>query len=265
MVRFSGSRLARTNGGAELIAFTRTSSCGRLSDSDDSTHVKKKQKSPKKRKPTTSNCPVCSTSLSEDAKKLLASFGSTLDTRQRIDFCKGHKKLDAIKAAANSKYPAADINWQNIRDRASAYMAALEAIVKGERQTRFRGSASDDAKKTKGNVKAVFQSNFQGYTPGYYGPKGAFIFGEMILSKLGGVLSQYGSRDELIAKSGAAAFTQTVLVPELAVRLIMEDMNVDEDEAAGIMLETVGIGELLNDDQGGDSDDEFEGSGWVSV
>lgn len=198
-------------------------------------------------------------------KALLKTYGTNLDTRRRIDFCRGHKKIAAEESAEKNNYPASSIDWNKLRTRIKAQIPDLEKIVKGEKESRFRGGAADDAKATKGNVKAVFQSNFQGYTPGYYGPKGAFIFGEVILSELGGILNQYGSKDALITKSGAAAFTQTVLVPELAVRLIMQDMKVGEERAAEIMIETVGIGELLNDDQGGDSDGEFDESGWISV
>lgn len=39
-----------------------------------------------------------------------------------------------------------------------------------------------------------------------------------------------------------------MLVPELAVQLIKEDMQVDEDRARAILKGSAGIGELLNDD-----------------
>lgn len=41
-------------------------------------------------------------------------------------------------------------------------------------------------------------------------------------------------------------YSQAVLVPELAVRLIKEDMDVDDDSARQIMRESVDIGEKLN-------------------
>ncbi len=41
-------------------------------------------------------------------------------------------------------------------------------------------------------------------------------------------------------------YSQAVLVPELAVTLIKEDMNVDDESARQIMRESVDIGEKLN-------------------
>lgn len=41
-------------------------------------------------------------------------------------------------------------------------------------------------------------------------------------------------------------YSQAVLVPELAARLIKEDMDVDDDSARQIMRESIDIGEKLN-------------------
>ena len=41
-------------------------------------------------------------------------------------------------------------------------------------------------------------------------------------------------------------YTQSVLVPELAMRLVKEDMNVSDEIARQIMRDSINIGELLN-------------------
>lgn len=41
-------------------------------------------------------------------------------------------------------------------------------------------------------------------------------------------------------------YAQAVLVPELAVRLVKEDMGVDVDSARQILRESIEIGEKLN-------------------
>ena len=47
---------------------------------------------------------------------------------------------------------------------------------------------------------------------------------------------------------GVSGFVQAVLVPELAERLIMEDMKVDTLGAREIVLESADVGELLYPD-----------------
>ncbi len=60
---------------------------------------------------------------------------------------------------------------------------------------------------------------------------------------------------------------QAVLVPELAVLLVKEDMGVDDEEARGILQESIEIGDLLNEEEeevingkvaGDDSDDDLD-------
>ena len=38
---------------------------------------------------------------------------------------------------------------------------------------------------------------------------------------------------------------QAVLAPELAVRLVMEDLGLDEEEARAVLRDSAGVGELL--------------------
>lgn len=52
--------------------------------------------------------------------------------------------------------------------------------------------------------------------------------------------------DQVINKAGVVGWTQSVLVPELAMRLVKEDMNVSDDIARQIMRDSINIGELLN-------------------
>lgn len=55
--------------------------------------------------------------------------------------------------------------------------------------------------------------------------------------------------DTLVAKVGVVGYSQSVLVPELATRLIMDDMNVTADVAREIMRDTVDIGHKINPQQ----------------
>ena len=55
-------------------------------------------------------------------------------------------------------------------------------------------------------------------------------------------------KDRVMAARGVTGFVQSVLVPEVAVLLIMEDMDVDVGEARNILTESSGMGELVNEE-----------------
>ena len=57
------------------------------------------------------------------------------------------------------------------------------------------------------------------------------------------------ARDKIMASLSPAGYVQAVLVPEIGLRLVMEDMHVEQDEARQIMRESKAIGDLLNEEQ----------------
>lgn len=68
-------------------------------------------------------------------------------------------------------------------------------------------------------------------------------------------------KDATISKGYAGAYITSVLLPELATRLIMEDMGIADDEiekGRKLMIKTIEIGKILNDD---DDDDRQDGGG----
>ena len=64
------------------------------------------------------------------------------------------------------------------------------------------------------------------------------------------VVRKRAIEDRLVSARGYTGYVQTVLVPELAVRLIMEDMGVPEKTAREILRDSIEIGELLYEDVG---------------
>lgn len=92
-------------------------------------------------------------------------------------------------------------------------------------------------------------TDWQSHTPGYYGPKGAHVMLEAIMGKMANRIREVGSTDRLIAGGGVSAFVQSVLVPELGVRLVMEDLDCGEEKAKRVVKETVEMGELVNDEE----------------
>jgi hypothetical protein len=56
------------------------------------------------------------------------------------------------------------------------------------------------------------------------------------------------STDPVVLTSGPATFVQAVLVPEVAVRLIMEDLECDEERAEEVREATGEMGGLLSEE-----------------
>lgn len=71
---------------------------------------------------------------------------------------------------------------------------------------------------------------------------------EMILHTFASKLRQQASSDPVMASRGVSSYVQSVLVPELATLLVMDDMLVDDEAAREILRQSVNLGELLSDD-----------------
>lgn len=59
-------------------------------------------------------------------------------------------------------------------------------------------------------------------------------------------LRRQASTDEIVKKAGVAGYAQLVLVPELVLRLVKEDMGVDDDSARQILRDSMTIGQKLH-------------------
>lgn len=59
-------------------------------------------------------------------------------------------------------------------------------------------------------------------------------------------LRRLAADDHIVKKAGVVPYAQAVLVPELAMRLVKEDMGVDDDAARVIIRESIEIGEKVN-------------------
>jgi len=73
---------------------------------------------------------------------------------------------------------------------------------------------------------------------------------EHIVAQLSDNLRKQATKDHLVAASGVSGgvsgFVQAVLVPELAQRLVMEDMQATEEGSRDIIAESAELGELIN-------------------
>lgn len=73
---------------------------------------------------------------------------------------------------------------------------------------------------------------------------------DYILQAFSSKLRRLAATDKLISATGisggVSGYVHSVLVPELATSLVMEDAGVDADKARDIIVESSDIGELLN-------------------
>ena len=74
---------------------------------------------------------------------------------------------------------------------------------------------------------------------------------ECIVDRLSGRIRELAVSDDLLSRgdSGVTGYIQSVLVPELAVCLIKEDMQIDDDEARKVLTESTKVGRLVHEEE----------------
>ncbi|KAF8456316.1 RTC4-like domain-containing protein [Terfezia claveryi] len=217
-------------------------------------------------------CPICNDCF-PDSFLLLEPEVSSHNMRIQLDRCRRHKRHAAEEICKDREYPATDIDWRHLPRRIDAHIPHLTEILEQKRSSTYRDAAGQDLAtlgKGKGKRK-LMDTDWQSHTPGYYGPRGAHVMLTAIMKKMANRIREVGSTDRLIAGGGVSAFVQSVLVPELGVRLVMDDLKCGEAKARKVVKETVEFGELINDeDEGGGcgdyfDDEEEEGGKWVTL
>ncbi|KAL7272859.1 hypothetical protein RUND412_004324 [Rhizina undulata] len=179
------------------------------------------------------------------------------------EICCRHKKSALHKEWEEKGYP--EIDWSNLKTRVIKYRCLLVGIIENNIPSPFRKVFAQQQKETGGNVAKLLKRDAQLQYPGYYGPRGSNILLHTITMDLGTKVGNAAKSDALIRRGGVAAFIQTVLVPELAVRLIMEDMKAGEETARKILEESRDIGEKLHMEEALTDIYDDDDSGWMDV
>jgi len=210
-----------------------------------------------------SSMPVCPMCYETVEKELLDEFKAThprMTLQQEQQFCLLHKRTSARNAWVANGYP--DIKWGRLEARINRQHDFLKAILEGGK-SHFSEMFSQKVKT--GQNKTLLKSD-ESLTPGYYGIRGLRTMSENLVSEFSSLLRKRAVKDRLVSARGHTAYVQSVLIPELAVRLIMEDMDVNEDEARSIMADSRWIGEILNEEVADVvlSEDDESGSGLSS-
>jgi len=69
---------------------------------------------------------------------------------------------------------------------------------------------------------------------------------EFIIREFSGALRDRIGSDRIITARDVSGYVQMVLAPELATRLVMEDMNKNKEQARDIIAESAYLGDLLH-------------------
>lgn len=190
-------------------------------------------------------CPMCGESV--DAIFLRSyNGGKRMNIRAQTKFCRAHKKKSARDEWTEKGYPM--IDWNDLDARLEKHHSYLKSLLDGA-SSYYRNILAEQVKSGKDRtlLQAVSNSD-NSLTPGYYGSRGFRAISENIIDKFSSQLRRIAITDRLVAARGVTSYVQTVLVPELAVRLICEDMGLAVEEARQVMRESVGIGDLLNEE-----------------
>lgn len=192
-------------------------------------------------------CPTCDEELDESFMEEFRARPARMNIYQEAKFCRSHRKKSAQKEWQNRGYP--DIDWTVMDNRIKNHHDFLRSILNGGKS--YYANVFSDRIKS-GQNKTLIKSDVN-LTPGYYGMRGLRVMTEHINYKLASDLRKSAVRHRLVAARGHTTYVQSVLVPELAVRLIMEDREkhdekVTEEEARNIMNDSIWVGELLNEE-----------------
>lgn len=207
-------------------------------------------------------CQICGDHVSEsfrDDFELENCRGKRMNIRMQQRFCKAHKLHHAQETYDVRRYPA--IDWGGLDDRMMRHNQRLRDMIAGRATSYYKNDAAIKVRQKKISTKAVAHDLNAGNTAGaattdlvgYYGSRGAKLMTEHILDSLSKELRRMSGTEALVGIKGSAGgvsgYVRSVLVPELAVLLVMDDYKVDAERAREIVLESADVGALLNDEQ----------------
>lgn len=187
-------------------------------------------------------CPMCDDPVELDLLKQHTKNGK-MNIRKQTAFCRMHKRRDAEIARKTKGYPA--IDWTSLEPRMEKLEEYIRDILEGKHTSYYAGILSERVEA--GENRTLLRTE-ESLIPGYYGPRGLRVLTDYIMKEFSDTVRKRAVEDRLVSSRGYTGYVQAVLVPEMAVRLIMEDMNVEEDDARQILSESRDVGELMNEE-----------------
>ncbi|UPX11308.1 uncharacterized protein EKO05_0001918 [Ascochyta rabiei] len=185
--------------------------------------------------------------------------GRKKTVKNQAAFCHGHKKATAQREYDAERLPL--IQWDELPKRIKKHRMSLHGILTGDVASTYRAryeplaltgkaaavpSKRADLSPSKQAQLASYALDDNAVYPGYYGPRGRRLITESVMALLSKPIQRCS--DPVVQASGPATFVQAVLVPEVAIRLIMEDCRCDWDAAEERRERTFDMGLLLNEE-----------------
>jgi hypothetical protein len=204
-----------------------------------------------------SKCPLCSAPIDSTFLRTYIAANShyrnrgDLTIRQQTLLCRAHRKDTAQTLYTTARYPP--INWPLFPLRLKAHHPLLDSLISGSPSP---SRSVLESQVRNGQARTLAQSVMKGgssLTPGYFGTRGLRVMTEYIVREFAPLLRKMAVEDRLVSARGVTGFVQEVVVPEVAVRLVMEDMGLGgapdgEEEARRVLRESAAVGELVNEE-----------------
>ncbi|KAI9043272.1 RTC4 family protein [Aspergillus affinis] len=190
-------------------------------------------------------CPMCKQAVDPE---LLMRFQN--QPRQRIRdqkrFCESHKQQSAESEWQEKGYPS--IDWDKFDGRINGHFDYIDTLLSSQSPSYFRNILDTTMKSGKAqNFRLTLAGDgLERISCGYYGTRGADKMLHALTSRFSHKLRRLAASDHIVKTAGVVGYTQAVLVPELAVQLVKEDMDVNDESARQILRESIDIGEKFN-------------------
>ncbi len=194
--------------------------------------------------PKEARCPMCHELVDPELLEKHSNNGR-MNIRKQTAFCRMHKRRTALNSGTERGYPK--IDWSTIETRLTGHESYLREILEGSQPSHYATVLKEKVESGKDRTLLKMEDSV---TPGYYGPRGLRVMTDFIMRKLSSVVRKRAVEDRLISARSYTGYVQAVLVPELAVRLVMHDMDIGEEEARDVLRDSIEVGELLYEETG---------------
>lgn len=210
-------------------------------------------------------CPICGTPVDRLLLEEWQGSNPYMRINTQIAFCDAHKRASAHEEYEARGYPAIDLDDSaSLVARIERFRPELLRVLQREQPSAFRDALEAEAAQGVGRtLRAISkrEEGFRGMSVGYYGPRGRRVMEGWVAARLAEEIRQAAGVDRLIGYKTVSGFIQEVLVPEVAMRLVAEDLDVGEARAREVLGESGEIGELVNGVVEGDGEGRGNGVG----
>ncbi|EPS27874.1 hypothetical protein PDE_02818 [Penicillium oxalicum 114-2] len=190
-------------------------------------------------------CPMCKKEVDPQQLELFLAQPKQR-VREQERFCASHQQGSVEKEWEAQGLPS--INWDTFDRRIQTHFASLERLLIPDCTSYYRNILEETLKTGKAqNFRLTLAGDgIETISCGYYGTKGSGKMLQALTDRFAVKLRRLATSDRIVKQAGVVGYTQSVLVPELAVRLVKEDMRVSDDAARQILRESIGLGEKMN-------------------